>query len=589
MNILSPLWSFLVDLKRPDPNAPINNSVTDGSPSAIQNASIFFSRLNIYLLGKMQSTMLVFLQERVPGAMQLLVKNLDLQPITELLYRFYALPAITATAFASTSSSSLTSSRSSTPILGNNFDIFTWLEESNLYAHLAEQFKPSAGQEAHESTAQFITGLFNLPFPDSSIKGRCLEPFLQASWLHALLEAVFDGEEGDEESSLTAALQVIGTIFKSIQEVKAEELAAQFLRAFAETADTFFDLLTQRNSVKYILLPCGRVNALGAVRLAAVEMFIECVTLLAENSLSDALHEQLLHMFSRHRFSQWMLEAFFSQFPQNSFLQAAFLKYVRVLCLRQDCLEALLKPIEEDLRHAIVRAQRENDSLQVQPRQNRLPFMGHLIAIAEELCALDESRVSGAGFTVRDSQWHEFATKSLKEAQQRNSQVLGGIRPPIAPSELSSSDAEGPALSFFSSSGGGGSGDGNGFLDYNAVFGSGDEEQLARYFVQQIIGNVPHQFLYDEYQRRFSNDSNDSDDDEEDEDKDSDDGEEAKGIEIPLLLGHGDFDEMMFEASFADSMDEDSDSMDDEMTSDESGHDSDNDSDDDFEDDQMHE
>lgn len=267
-----------------------------------------------------------------------------------------------------------------------------------------------------------------------------------------------------------------------------------------------------------------------------------------------------------------MLEAFFSQFPQNSFLHSAFAKYIQLLCSRVDCLDALLKPIEQDLKHAIIRAQRENDALQVQPRQNRLPFMGHLMLVAEALCSLDERRalVSGSAFTVRDSLWHEFVSKSLKEAIQRNSQVLGGIRPPLPLTDLSAS----PADNQLNGSAAAGQ---EAFLEYNAVFGSGDEEQLARYFVQQIIGNVPHQFLYDEYQRRFSHSDDDDDDDDEDEEEnshsDSDDEEaNAKGIEIPLLLGHGDFDEMMFEASFADSID--TDSIDDSEHSDSSDDDS---------------
>lgn len=591
-NILTPLWSFLIELKRPAQDAPINTSVTDGSPSAIQNAAIFFSRLNIYLLGKMQSTMLLYLQERVPNAMYLLVKNLDLQPITELLYRFYALPAINYSTPSNVVASS--SSRSSTPVQGVDFDVFTWLQEAKLYQYLAAQFRPSATQEDHQSAAQFIIGLFNLPYPESSSKTPLLEPFIAPSWLHSLLRAIFDDsadghgpiEPENEESALIAGLQVLTAIFKAIRQFKAQHAATPFVRAFLETAETIFDLLNPTTkSVKMANLPCGRVQVLGRVRLAAVEMLIECVALVAEEDvgtntgtdtdsgtntdaesscLDDSVHASVIELFKTHRFTAWMLEAVFSQFPHNSFLHAAFVRYIKLLCSNPALVQELLRPVEDDLKHAIIRAQRDNDACLAQPRQNRLPFMGHLIAVAETLCALDERRSASektAAFTVRDASWHEFATKSLKEALNRKTRVLGGIRPPLAPADLSSSDEGGEH-------GGSGSfdaigGNQDGFLDYNAVFGSGDEEQLARYFVQQIIGNAPHQFLYDEYHRRFSGgaDSSDGDDDSDDAaaaatDDDDDEMGRRRGIEIPLLLGHGDFDEMMFEASFADSGDE---------------------------------
>ena len=85
-------YGLLKDMKPwNDMSLKINNSVTGDSPSAIQNGAIFFSCLNIFLFNKMLLNMLSFLNERVPDALICLFVIWILQPIAELLYRFYAL------------------------------------------------------------------------------------------------------------------------------------------------------------------------------------------------------------------------------------------------------------------------------------------------------------------------------------------------------------------------------------------------------------------------------------------------------------------------------------------------------------------
>lgn len=156
--------------------------------------------------------------------------------------------------------------------------------------------------------------------------------------------------------------------------------------------------------------------------------------------------------------------------------------------------------------------------------------MGHVILLTDEICGLIERHGSdlhqgelrGASWVssidqpgcddrgylavLEGEEWNEYIQKSYKETKIRDTLVLGGVKPPL------------PAPSVD-----------EGFVSFNAVFSSGNDEQvvasliiglltslsvqLARYFCQQIIGNLPDNFMFVH---------NDDDDDEDDEDAASD-------------------------------------------------------------------
>ena len=181
-NILSPLWSFLTEMKprRITSHSVINNSVTGDSPSAIQNGAIFFSRLNIFLSSKMLPTMIHFLNENVPNAIDLLLNNLDLQPIAELLYRFYAI--------------------SSNDSGSDSVDILGWLKRGKFYEKLSDRLSPSKGSDLHFSVSQFISGLFSLPFPETFPREQIMKPFLNSAWLNRLLSNIFGGMEDSDNT-----------------------------------------------------------------------------------------------------------------------------------------------------------------------------------------------------------------------------------------------------------------------------------------------------------------------------------------------------------------------------------------------------
>lgn len=534
---MSPLWSFLKEMKprHLTESLQVNNSVTGNSPSAIQNGSIFFSRLNIFLFNKMLGVMINFLNDRVPNALDLLVNNLDLQPISELLYRFYAL------------------------YNGEN-EILDWLKRGGLYEKLADQLKPAKGQDLHLATSQFIKGIFSLPFPESFPRDQIIGPLLSPAWLSRLLENIFheDDEEivdiDSVESSLLNGLEIIVVLLRSAHDFNLDPLVSQLMEHF----ETFFDLLTHpRSDQQYLNLTAGRIETFGRIRLGIVELFSELLTF-----------EKYVQQFLKVKLLPTLFDAFF-YYRQNNILHDLIVKISKVIFDPKThvfdlIIDQILK--DYDLRRRIVEAQRENDVQVQRPRGGRLPFMGHLTLIAESLISW-ETRINNVDSLtsnnfvispVPEESWQEYSMKSFRETRLKDRKVLGGIKPAFSMNEiLSSSEDSGDEL-----------------LNYNSVFRSGDEEQMARYFCQQLIGNLPDEFLY----------ASEEDDDELFEDEVDLVFESAKrnykvnkSIEIPILMSQDDFDEEMFDDSFTsalfsddedeDDNDEDSDSDDYEMVS----------------------
>jgi SIT4-associating protein SAP185/190 len=81
----------------------------------------------------------------------------------------------------------------------------------------------------------------------------------------------------------------------------------------------------------------------------------------------------------------------------------------------------------------ILDAQRANDSLVSQARTPRMPYMGHVILIAEELvkffarCPQDLWEVIQDSFVP--SEWEAFVDGSLRETKDRDARPLAGGKP----------------------------------------------------------------------------------------------------------------------------------------------------------------
>jgi hypothetical protein len=555
-NIISPLWSFLQDMKPRHEATVVNNSITGDSSSAIQNGAIFFSRLNIFLFNKMLPIMINFLNERVPNSIELLVNNLDLQPISELLYRFYAL------------------------YNGDN-EILEWLKRGKFYELLEEQMIPEKGTDLHMAVSQFIKGLFSLPFPDSFPRNQVLSPFLNPLWLNTLLKNVFsefeDAEDVEikgemEQSSIVNGLQIISSILRASRDFDSDEeerfLGDTFVSCLIENFETFFDIL-KRGNYGIFLLTTGKVEVFGRIRLEIVKMISEILICLPLTKNCESFVEK----FKEIKIFPLLIDFFF-HYNQNNLLHELLVEIIKEV-FTEDYEKTPFNPLidqimkEHNLRQRIIDAQRENDSQVQKPRGNRLAFMGHLTLISEivinwETNSLEVTK-SGSFIIspVPEESWREYTTKTFRETRLKDKKVLGGIKPPISMHEMISSSED----------------SGDELLNYNSIFRSGDEEQMARYFCQQLIGNFPDQFLYADE----SEESEDSDDDMEiifagevvnRSKSKSSKNRNVKSIEIPILMPHDDdFDEEMFDDSFTSSLLSDSESGE--------GHDDSSDNDDD--------
>lgn len=544
-NIISPLWSFLRKIKLHRKNSQIiNTCVTGDSPSSIQNGAIFFSRLNIFLFTKMLSTMINFLDERVPDALDLLVENLDLQPINELLYRFYALGKIESDS-------------------QGNVDVIEWLRDGGFHDKLADQLLISKGTDLHMAVAHFITGLFSLPFSENFPRDRIIKPFLSRSWLYRLLGNIFNNEaeesfngsefelEDCKQSSLIHGIEIITEILKFSREVFVGNSVDSFVSGLMENFETFFDILKQKPMKFSLELSTGKVEVFGRVRLGVAGMFAEVLNSLPQTKQCEIFVKKIKDF----ELIPTLLDSFFI-YRQNNFLHQIVVRQIGIIFESPEKFDSLITQILTDysFRQKIVQFQKENDAHVERPRGNRLPFMGHLTQISESIVKweMNNNKMTTCRFIVsdvNDEPWREYCNKTLKETKLRDKKILGGIKPPKSFDEmLSNSDDE--------------------ILDYNAVFRSGNEEQMARYFCQQIIGNLPEQFLYANGGNYSGSSSEDYDSDD---DNDFDfvfetskhnkkrEKSTKKSIEIPLLMAQDDFDEEMFDSSFTSSLLSDSD------------------------------
>lgn len=111
--------------------------------------------------------------------------------------------------------------------------------------------------------------------------------------------------------------------------------------------------------------------------------------------------------------------------------------------------------------------------------------MGHVTLLTDQVLGLLERHGERLGEDLgsvrRGEDWLEYVEQAHRETKVRNGLVLGGAKAPPPPeSEESANDGSG----------------GVGGDSYNALFASGTDEALARYFCQQVIASLPNRFVF---------------------------------------------------------------------------------------------
>jgi len=129
----------------------------------------------------------------------------------------------------------------------------------------------------------------------------------------------------------------------------------------------------------------------------------------------------------------------------------------------------------------ITQAQRENDYEVEQPRGVRLGHMGHLTLLSTVLQnTYKQKEILRDDATIVDfmesEDWLEFATKTLLETRERDSAILGGVRP----EKDIDSETEEANIAYMEA------------VPTREKMDMGKEgDQLARYMIHQITSRLP--------------------------------------------------------------------------------------------------
>lgn len=138
----------------------------------------------------------------------------------------------------------------------------------------------------------------------------------------------------------------------------------------------------------------------------------------------------------------------FFEYPENDFMHSVVYDIFQQVLngklspgSNRDLVVQLMK--EAKLVERVLDAQRLNDRLVAQSNSPRLPYMGHLILIAEEIvkfiarCPSDLYDIVKNTFIL--SEWEAFVNTSLREAKDRDDKPLAGGKP-AHPSPMKSPD-----------------------------------------------------------------------------------------------------------------------------------------------------
>lgn len=142
-----------------------------------------------------------------------------------------------------------------------------------------------------------------------------------------------------------------------------------------------------------------------------------------------------------------MVDLFF-EYPENDFMHSVVYDIFQQVLngklspgSNRDLVVQLMK--EAKLVERVLDAQRLNDRLVAQSKSPRLPYMGHLILIAEEIVKFFARCPSDLYDIIKNtfisSEWEAFVNTSLREAKDRDDKPLAGGKP-AHPSSIKSPD-----------------------------------------------------------------------------------------------------------------------------------------------------
>ncbi|KAH8106931.1 SAPS-domain-containing protein [Cristinia sonorae] len=156
---------------------------------------------------------------------------------------------------------------------------------------------------------------------------------------------------------------------------------------------------------------------------------------------SLVLGERLKQRFLEANVASTLLDLFF-QFPWNNFLHSVVYDYVhqvltgRALGYNRELAISLFR--DARLFHRIIEGSKHNDIESARPKGVRLGYMGHLTLISEEVITTLSRLPPDLRLLINQyapqPEWDEYITGRYKETKTKDTILLGGGKPVVAPS-----------------------------------------------------------------------------------------------------------------------------------------------------------
>ena len=390
------------------------------------------------------------------------------------------------------------------------------IKEGRLAERLLDKLGPQHCFQVQQSVLQFLGGLFVLQSPTTAELLRdLLDPPLIDRTLSQILCSPYPAPPPSRLQALLAygvGVEVLGEIVRMAQGMKLAGLLVPLDHILAQRIPVLARLLTDDPS-SYHQLPSGRVPRVTADRLRTVRLL----------TILQSLHSQAVDAAMLENQIPRILVALFFGHPANNLLHGQVLEYLeRLLDDQMDICNPLVMSLFQEgrLLEHILAAQRANDAAVSRPFGSRLGYMGHLTLLVDRLEAYRErleacrDRLDANNLSMRifgSAEWKEYLGGSYGQAKSIQSHILGSTTSTdqqTTTTPISKKQTTAATLASFT-----------------AAFPSSADEQIARYFCQQVISNVPPTFAYnlaaeleesdDEIDFKFSDDDDEDDDEQE--------------------------------------------------------------------------
>ncbi|PJF18747.1 SIT4 phosphatase-associated protein family domain-containing protein [Paramicrosporidium saccamoebae] len=413
---------------------------------------VCWSRVLVHLMGKIPKEISNSLRRR-PEVVNDLMLYLGNMEVCDVLFRLFSLRTEEGEAL----------------LLG-------WLiDEQIIFRQIFDTLKENVDSNIQISTLNVIIGFLSFPFPEEFpvpviVKSMVAEfgPVLERSIV-----------EDPDVMLFACVTDIFCQIVVKIVQSREERGWPGLIEKVAVMVNPFLSklhaLLSSRATaaLPQYQSPSGPINPVGLLRLKAVKLFSHVMylqnasivqSILSLGTANSLLHNNLLHS-----------EVF--DFLRNIFTGNYEIHRLLIVSIFKEC----------KLTARIVKTQRINDSIMQRPRGNRLGHMGHITMIGDQIVDLLERQGEELGkelaTELEHEDWQEYCELSYRDTKIKDALVLGGSKaPPPPPNEDIA----------------------NGVASFTGLFATGTEEQLARYFCQQVIASLPNRFV-------FSSDDSDTD------------------------------------------------------------------------------